>query len=165
MNRRERTVAAEPQPGSIDMLKTPGASNQMPNRPDRIHANNRLTPEQLNRAAAPKVGILFVHDEYLWIDSTPINEAVLYGDMLTHDNGHDTFWEHLQACSSVPNDEEYDECPRGRVCYATKTKTFHLYVDRCILNRKAKEIVKIRETAKVQIEQLRVCLDALRQEG
>ena len=29
----------------------------------------------------------------------------------------------------------------------------------------AKEIVKIRETAKVQIEQLRVCLDALRQEG
>jgi hypothetical protein len=28
----------------------------------------------------------------------------------------------------------------------------------------AKEIVKIRETAKVQIEQLRVCLDALRAE-
>ena len=29
----------------------------------------------------------------------------------------------------------------------------------------AKEFLKIRETAKVQIEQLRVCLDALRQEG
>jgi len=29
----------------------------------------------------------------------------------------------------------------------------------------AKEIVKIRETAKVQIEQLRVCLDTLRQGG
>ena len=140
MNRRERTVTAKPQSRSIDPLKTPGASNQMPNRPDRISASIRLTPEQRKRSAAPMVGILFVHDGYPWIDSTPLDEAVLYGDVLTHDKGHDVYCEELQSCGSVPRDEEYDECPRGRACYDTKTKTFHLYLDRCILNRK--EIVE-----------------------
>ena len=135
MNRRDRTVAAKPQTVSADMLKTPGASNQMPNPPERISANSRLTPEQRTQAAAPKVGILFVHDEYPWIDSTPLEEAVLYGDVLNHDKGHDAYWEELQASGSVPRDEEYDECSRGRVCYDTKSKTFHLYLDRCILKR------------------------------
>jgi hypothetical protein len=132
MNSRERTVAAEPQTGRFDMLKTPGASNQMPNRPDRVSASSRLTPEQRKRSAAAKVGILFVHDEYPWVDSTPLDEAVLYGDVLTHDKGHDVFWEELQACGSVPRDEEYDECARGRVCFGTKDRTFHMYLDRCI---------------------------------
>ena len=121
--------------GLIDMLKTPGASNQMPNPPERISANSRLTPEQRTQVAAPKVGILFVHDNYAWIDSTPVDQATLYGTVLTHDKGHDAYWEELQASGSVPRDEEYDECPRGRVCYDTKTKTFHLYLDRCILKR------------------------------
>ena len=126
--------------GSIEMLKTSGVSIQMPNPPERISANSRLTPEQRTQVAAPKVGILFVHDNYAWIDSTPLDDAVLYGDVLMHDKGHDAFWEELQTCGSVPRDEEYDECPRGRVCYDTKTKTFHLYLDRCILKRK--EIVE-----------------------
>jgi len=116
MNRRKRPVATEPQSvGLRDMLNT---------------AERCKSPE------APRVGILFVHDEYPWIDSTPLGEAVLYGDVLTHDKGHDAYWEELQASGSVPRDEEYDECPRGRVCFDTKTKTFHLYLDRCILGRK-----------------------------
>jgi hypothetical protein len=133
---RARTVADKPQIVSVEMLKTPEASNQMPNRPEQISANSRFTPEQRTQVAAPKVGILFVHDNYAWIDSTPLEEAVLYGDVLTHDKGHDTYWEELQVGGSVPRDVEYDECPRGRVCYDTKTKTFHLYLDRCILKRK-----------------------------
>ena len=108
----------------------------MPDRPDRIPADNRLTPKRIDRATVPKVGILFVHDNYPWIDGTPVTEAIPYGYVLSHDKGHDAYWEELQACGSVPRDEEYDECPRGRVCYDTKTKTFHLYLDRCILGRK-----------------------------
>lgn len=134
---RTRTVIAAPETGLNRHVKPPETSNQMPNRPDLIPANSRLTPEQRTQAAAPKVGILFVHDEYPWVDSTPLDEAMLYGDVLTHDKGHDVFWKELQVCGSVPRDEEYDECPRGRVCYDTKAKTFHLYLDRCILKRKA----------------------------
>jgi hypothetical protein len=107
----------------------------MPDCPDRILANDKPTPEQHKGPEAPRVGIFFVHDNYAWIDSTPLEEAIPYGDVLTHDKGHDAFWEELQASGSVPRDEEYDECPRGRVCYDTKTKTFHLYLDRCILKR------------------------------
>lgn len=65
-----------------------------------------------------------------------MEQATLYGDVLTHDKGHDAYWEELQVGGSVPRDEEYDEHPRGRSCYSTKTKTFHLYLDRCILSRK-----------------------------
>ena len=108
----------------------------MPNCPDRISTNDMPAPEQRKGPEAPRVGIFFVQDKYLWIDSTPVEEALLYGDVQTHDKGHDAFWEELQASGSVPRDEEYDECPRGRVSYDTKTKTFHLYLDRCILKRK-----------------------------
>lgn len=108
----------------------------MPNRPDSPPAKSRPPLEQCDQVAAPKVGIVFVHDNYPWIDSTPLAQAVLYGDVLTHDKGHDAFWEELQASGSVPRDEEYDECPRGRACYETKTKIFFLYLDRCILQRK-----------------------------
>ena len=103
MNRRERAGAAEPQTvGLRDMFNT---------------------PEQHKLPKAPTVGILFVHDEYPWIDSTPIDEAVLYGEVLTH------------------------------VCYDTKTKIFHLYLDRCILSRK--ELVeKIIHTMSLPLEPL-----------
>jgi len=92
-------------------------------------------PEQRKGPEAPRVGIFFVQDKYLWIDSTPVEEALLYGDVQTHDKGHDAYWEELQARGSVPRDVEYDECPRGRVCFGTRAKTFHLYLDRCILSR------------------------------
>jgi hypothetical protein len=136
MKRRENYVCQTADTTQSDMLKTPETSNQMPNRPDRTPASIRRTPEQRTQAAEPKVGILFVHDGYPWIDSTPVSEGVPYGDVLTHDKGHDAYWEELRASGSVPRDEEYDECPRGRVCYATKTKIFHLYLDACILKRK-----------------------------
>jgi hypothetical protein len=118
------------------MSKKPELSSTQRQLQDRIPVENGVTPGQRKKTEMPQVGILFVQDNYPWIDSTPLEEAVLYGDVLTHETGHEAFWEELQASGSVPRDEEYDECPRGRVCYDTKTKTFHLYLDRCILSRK-----------------------------
>lgn len=86
----------------------------------------------------PAVGIFFVRNNDLWVDSTPVNDALRYGDdMMTHDKGHDTFWGELQTCCAVPVDEEYDEISRGRVSFNTKTHTYHILLDGCILkNRK-----------------------------
>ena len=56
--------------------------------------------------------------------------------MKTHDRGHEDFWEQLQARGLVPGDEEYDECPRGRVCYDTRRRIFRLYLDKCIAGNK-----------------------------
>lgn len=91
-------------------------------------------------ALLPKVGIVFVHGECLWVDSTPIDDAILYGEVLTHDKSHADYWQELQACGAVPSDEEYDEVPRGRVCYDTRSRVYHLYLDGCIL--RDREMVK-----------------------
>ena len=37
---------------------------------------------------------------------------------------------------AAPSDTEYDEVPRGRVVYDTKTRKYTLYLDRCILKNK-----------------------------
>jgi hypothetical protein len=88
----------------------------------------------------PKVGIVFVHAGCLWVDSTPIDDAIRYGEVLTHEKGHADFWHELQACGAVSKDETYDEVPRGRVCYDTRERVYHLYLDRCIL--RDQEMVK-----------------------
>ncbi len=84
-----------------------------------------------------EVGIIFMRGNDLWIDATPISNAVDYGALKTHDTGHPAYWEQLQERGAVPRDEEYDEIPRGRVTYDTRRKTFLLFLDRCISKRPA----------------------------
>ena len=92
--------------------------------------------ESVFAALLPEVGIVFVHEGSLWVDSTSVDDAILYDEALTHDKGHDVFWGELQAGGAVPKDREYDEVPRGRVCYNTRSRIYHLYLDRCILRNK-----------------------------
>jgi hypothetical protein len=82
-----------------------------------------------------QVGIIFMRGDDLWIDSTPITDAVDYGLLKTHEKGHPDFWEELQNRGSVPRDEEYDEIPRGRVNFQTRKKVYYLFLDRCIRER------------------------------
>jgi hypothetical protein len=91
------------------------------------------------KVSTPEVGVFFVREDNLWVDATPVNEALLYGDVRTHDRSHEAFWEQLQASGAAPRDEEYDECSRGRVCYNTQQRIFRLYLDECI--RKNKDMV------------------------
>ena len=82
-----------------------------------------------------KVGIIFMRGDDLWIDCTPVGDAVDYGTLKTHDKGHPSYWEQLQERHAVPADEEYDEIPRGRVTYDTRKKVYLLFLDRCIRER------------------------------
>ena len=84
------------------------------------------------RKAEPKVGIFFVIGKQLCIDGTPVCEAQAFAGMKTHELGHDVFWERLQACDEVSQNVEYDEIPRGRVCYSVPERTPYLFVDPCI---------------------------------
>jgi hypothetical protein len=119
------------------MKKTPKVNRKMREPLERIPTQNEESPTKRKEASA--VGVFFVHGDNLWIDATPVDEAILYGDGRTHDRGHEAVWEQLQASGAAPRDEEYDECPRGRVCYDTRQRIFHLYLDQCI--RKNKEMV------------------------
>ena len=83
----------------------------------------------------PMVGIFWLLGKRLIIDTSPLSEAEPYGDCLGHEESHDHYWTVQQGLGNVPRDVEYDEHPRGRVVYNTKTQRFALYADRCILKR------------------------------
>jgi hypothetical protein len=90
---------------------------------------NGLKPEA-------RVGIFWVVNGKSLIDSTPLSEAEPYGDYLTHPRGHAEVWEQYQQTGAVPSDIEYEEFPRGRVMFDTRTKRFTLLADHCILKEK-----------------------------
>jgi hypothetical protein len=81
----------------------------------------------------PRVGIFWAIDGKPLIDATPLSEAEPYGDCLTHPRGHAAVWEQHQLSGIVPHDAEYEEFPRGRVMYNTKTQRYLFLADKCIL--------------------------------
>jgi hypothetical protein len=89
------------------------------------------------RDKEPRVGIFWLVNGKLLIDSTPLGRAQPYGDHLTHSRGHDRVWGKFQQRGTAPRAMEYDEPPRGRVVYHTKTGRFALLADRCIFRDKA----------------------------
>src|ERR1039458_6514089 len=91
---------------------------------------NGLKPEA-------RVGIFWVVNGEMLIDSTPLSEAEPYGDHLTHPRGHAEVWEAFQQSGTVPPDVEYEEPPRGRVMFNTKTQRFTLLAHRCIFREKS----------------------------
>lgn len=85
----------------------------------------------------PRVGIFWLLGDRLILDASPLCEAEPYGDCLTHYRSHIDFWAEQQRFGAVPPDIEYEEPPRGRVVFNTRTQRLTLYADRCILKRKS----------------------------
>ena len=88
------------------------------------------------RVPEPRVGIFWLLYGKLVIDSTPLTEGEPYGDHLTHPRSHIDVWGQWRLDGKVPGESEYEEFPRGRVMYNTKTQRFTLLADRCILRDK-----------------------------
>jgi hypothetical protein len=89
-----------------------------------------------SRKLEPRVGIFWLVDGKPLIDSTSLSEAEPYGDHLTHPRGHAEMWGQYQRGGLVSQEMEYEEPPRGRVIYHTKTRRFTFLADRCILRDK-----------------------------
>ena len=92
-----------------------------------------------SKADNPYVGIFYFVGGRLLLDATPLAEAEDYGEGKTHGRSHMEYWETLARTGFVP-DDEYEEHPRGRVNFNTKTGRFLLLADKCILRRP--ELVK-----------------------
>jgi hypothetical protein len=88
-------------------------------------------------ARTPQVGIFWVPGKRILLDTTPITEAETWADFKTHPRDHITLWRIYQRAGVVPEDQEYDDVPRGRVGYNTKTAEYLLLADRCILKNKS----------------------------
>lgn len=86
--------------------------------------------------AEPQVGIFWLLDDRLILDSTPVSRAEPYGEAKTHARGHLKHWTELQRTGVVPDNVEYEDPPRGRVVYYPQDDGFALYADPCILSKK-----------------------------
>ena len=85
----------------------------------------------------PHVGIFWLFNGRLIIDTTPLSKDEAYGDHLGHAASHVDHWAELQRKSLVPPEVEYEEPPRGRVGYDKREERFWLRADHCILKKKA----------------------------
>jgi hypothetical protein len=92
-------------------------------------------PVALRQRKNPHVGIFWVVGGKPIIDRTPLGQAETYGDHLTHPRSHLEVWTRLQQSGTVPDDIEYEEHPRGRIIYGTKTRQFTILAGRCILKK------------------------------
>src|ERR1700688_2310662 len=84
----------------------------------------------------PHIGIFWIVRGTLVIDRTALGVGEGYGDLLTHPRSHIDVWKKWRLGGKVPGESEYEEFPRGRVMYNTKTQRFTLLADRCILREK-----------------------------
>jgi hypothetical protein len=83
------------------------------------------------------VGIFWLLEERLILDTSPLGEAEPYGDCFGHRTSHIDYWTAQQGLGTVSREIEYEEPPRGRVVFNKRTQRFALYADRCILKRKS----------------------------
>jgi hypothetical protein len=104
----------------------------------------KLSRKEAKPAAEPRLGIFWLVDGKLLIDSAPLSECEQYGDHRNYPGSHSDVWELWLRVGKAPAPSEYEEFPRGRTMYSTSTNTFTLLADRCILKRK-ELIAKIKE--------------------
>lgn len=91
------------------------------------------------------VGIFFIVNGSVVLDTAPLEQGELYGDTIGF-SGHYDYWEALMPKNSKEQlfkSHEYDYFPRGRVVYFMKSKNFRLYADHCL---KKTDLEKIAET-------------------
>lgn len=89
-----------------------------------------------NSDRAPHLGIFWLVDGKLIIDSSALSESEPYGDHLTHPRSHIDVWAEFERSGRVPRGSEYDGYPRGRVMHHPASGEFTIFADICILKHK-----------------------------
>lgn len=84
----------------------------------------------------PNVAIFWLDGKRLILAGTPLANSETYGQSKNFPMSHIKYWGELQRDGSVSRDMEYEERPRGRVMYDTKTELFTLTADNCIVRNK-----------------------------
>ncbi len=81
-----------------------------------------------------RIGIFFVVNGVIIIDSLPVEQGQRYGDHVEH-GAHYDCWLNLVPTTSAETafkSHAYDYYPRGRAVYDAKQSQAKLYVDHCI---------------------------------
>ncbi len=92
--------------------------------------------KRLRDAGAPAVGIFWVVEGKPLAFGDSLNDAEQWGEFKNYKEDHIHLWQFLQRNGIVPPDSEYEDYPRGRVVYNTRTASFMFFADRCILKNR-----------------------------
>jgi hypothetical protein len=93
--------------------------------------------KRLRDAGAPQVGLFWVVDGKPLAFGDPLHEAEPWGDFKNHKQDHIRLWKSLQRNGVVPRDSEYEDYPRGRVVYNTKSDSFMFFCRQMHIERRA----------------------------
>jgi hypothetical protein len=86
-----------------------------------IQGSKRKNPRQVPE---PRLGIFWLVGGKLLMESAPLSAAEPYGGQLTHPRSHSEVWQQYQRAGTVPADMKYDQPPRGRVMFDTRSQRF-----------------------------------------
>ena len=85
----------------------------------------------------PQVGIIYVINGDVLIDSSPYNDAEDCGDFTNHRLDHRAWWHGIVSVRPDLKKYDYAHFPRGRVVYNKVDKKFYLYLDKKIISDKS----------------------------
>lgn len=126
-----------------------------------------ITYENKDIGSEPRVGIFWLFNGKLIIDTTPVSQGEAYGDHVGHAASHVDHWAELQRKRLVPPEIEYEEPPRGRVGYDKREERFWLRADRCILRKKTllnriMKVMRLLPNTKIETDPHYCCAGCLR---
>jgi hypothetical protein len=87
-------------------------------------------------ATEPRLGIFWLVNGKLLIESAPLSECEKYGEHLNFPGSHIEVWEKWKHAGKAPADTEYEEYGRGRVLCDKQGTKFALLADTHILSQK-----------------------------
>jgi hypothetical protein len=77
-------------------------------------------------AGTPEVGLFYVIEDALWLDSTPVPEARALREVIIQPGNHRSYWTNLRRLIRTLDGVPHDYYPRGRVVFVTTTGRYHL---------------------------------------
>lgn len=83
------------------------------------------------------VGPFFFIDNKIIALKVDISKGERIGNFINHPKSHFEFFKDIM---NDPRDD-YGHYPRGRVVYDCMTKQFIIYIDKCLNNKKTKELI------------------------
>jgi hypothetical protein len=86
-------------------------------------------------AGTPEVGLFYVIDGELWLESTPVPEARPLREVIIQPDSHRSSWANLRRMIRALEGVPHDCYRRGRAVFVTATGRYHLYLGPELLTR------------------------------
>ncbi len=117
----------------------------------------------------PRLAIFWLVKNKLLMDSVELSQSEQLCDYRNYPRSHIDTWEQWQRIGKAPLESPYEEYPRGRVTYDTKTGIFMLLADQCLLKRpdliaKIKEELHLPNKITLQSDSHYRCFDCLHED-